>query len=165
MKTLVKVQTKVEGKQVTITGELMDVQFPAHVAQRMSVGHFVSTNPHRPRRCMATNHAFILERHGADGFAIPLDEFVAIGLEIDPKLSDAPLIQKHPTEADMILECKTETPAKQQWQVSDDGKTWNDLESVPTTPQPGKHYRVVLTNQSGSTESKSFSVKPPKANK
>ena len=159
MKTITKIDTKIEGNKITITGELVDVKFPDMVAQRMTVGHFVSTNPHRPRQCRATNQAFMVERHGAEGFAWPLDEFVALALEVDPKLSDAPLIHKNPTVTDLLLDCKTETDASKQWQVSDDGTNWTNLDKELTPdnrPQPGKHYRVVLTNKSGQSASKSF---------
>jgi hypothetical protein len=160
MKTLVRLNTKIDGNKVTITGELMDIQFPDVHAQRMTVGHFVSTNPHRPRMCRATNHAFMIERHGADGVAIPIDEFVAMALAIDPKLSDKPLIHKHPTFSDLVLECKSETEAKEQWQESTDGVTWTSIETpqVGFKGEPGRQYRVELTNQSGTSVSDTIRV-------
>lgn len=144
----------------------MDVTFPAVVSQRMTVGHFSTTNPHRPRMCRATNHAFLVERFNADGFAIPLGEMVQMALAVDPKLSDPPVIGKHPTEVDMILECKTESATNQKFQVSDDDKTWVDVtldENGKFTPEPGKFYRCVVSNISGETPSNSFKVQNTEA--
>jgi hypothetical protein len=163
MKTLTKINTKVDGNKVTITGELIDVNFPVVVAQRQTIGHRVLTNPHRPRMCRATNHAFMVERHGADGFAIPVDEMVQIALAVDPKLSDPPVIGKHPTAADLILECKTESTASQKYQVSDDNKNWSDValdKNGKFTPETGKYYHCVVSNLSGETPSNSFKVPP-----
>lgn len=168
MKTIVKTNTVIEGNKITITGELMDAKFPEVVARRMSVGHFVSTNPHRPRHCRATNHAFMVERNGAEGFAFPLDEFVAVALSVDPKLSDAPLIHGHPNAINDILECKSETATTTVWQQSTDGKEWQDIADEQLKsfmPLAGGLYRAKVTNDSGTSFSRVISIPNAKEEK
>ena len=158
MKIIKNISVNIDGNKVSITGELDDVKFPAIVAQRHSVGHFPSTNPHKPRRCLATNHGFMVERYGADGFLFPMDEFAALAIQCDPKLADAPVVSLKKEGDDLSALVNTETDHKLQWQESLDGTTWSDIEpgaDGKVKTKPGLHYKAIAINLTG-TQSKSI---------
>jgi hypothetical protein len=151
MKAITKVKTNISGNQITITGELMDFTPHPIQSQRVTQLHFVSTNPQKPRHIVAGSEGLFIKRHGSDGVCFPRDEMIALALEIDQTLTDAPRATI-PLTADLKPGFKTEIPATIEWfESADEGKTWS---AIPTpSKQPGAWIKCVATNKQGSTES------------
>jgi hypothetical protein len=156
MKALVRTNTVVDGKKVTITGELIDVTFPDMVAQRHNTMlHPVNGHPSKPRHIQSNSHGFLVLRKGSDGILFPKDEMVAIGLEIDSKLTDVPVFVEHPTKENLSGKVISEIASTGKIQQSDDGKTWTDVGGADSNlkGESGKHYRCVASNKNGETAS------------
>jgi hypothetical protein len=163
MKAITQLVTKVEGDTITITGKLMDANFPLIVGQRQTIHHHVAGNRSKPRRIENNTHGVCVLRSGSDGVLIPKDELVSVMLEIDSKLTDAPFFEAHPNANSITGKIKSEIPLTAKIQQSDDGKTWADVPNADKDfkPESGKHYRCVASNKTGETASNSFQV--PKA--
>jgi hypothetical protein len=163
MKALSKTSTVVDGNKVTITGELVDVAFPAIVAQRHNtIRHHVSGHPSKPRHLQSNSHGFLVTRKGSDGILFPNDELVAIGVEIDSKLTDVPVFVEPPTNGNLFGRVVSEIPFTSKLQESDDGKAWSDVQGADSNfaGDAGKFYRCISTNKNG--DATSNPVKIPK---
>lgn len=164
MKALVKMDTKVDGNKFTITGEIMDVNFPNIIAQRVTIHHPAITDTAKPRQVQATSHGIVVVRHGSAGVLLPQDEIVSALLEIDSTLTDPPVFEQHPTADNIAGKIKSEIPVAAMIQHSDDGKTWTDTDlKLDSTIPCGKHYRVVAANKCGKSESNPVHIPHPKA--
>ncbi len=163
MKALCKLTTTVTGNKFTITGELIDVNFPAIVAQRVTISHAVAGHPQKPRHIQLTSHGLLVRRVGSDGVLLPQDELASVMVEIDSKLSDVPVFDAHPTLDDLLGSVKSEIATTAEVQVSDDGKAWTCIKDFKagTKPEAGKFYRCVATNKNGSVASNAVHI--PKA--
>lgn len=153
MKAIHSLVTKIVGNKITITGEIMDVSFPGFIGQRNTIMHNVLGNPSKPRHMQINSHGALVTRHGTDGVLFPKDELISVMIEVDNKLTDAPLFQVHPSK-DSLTSAKviSELPMTGVHQQSDDGKTWTDIKlEKDFKPKPGKHYRMVARNKCGET--------------
>lgn len=163
MKALSKLETKVEGNKITITGELVDVTFPAVVAQRHNtIFHPVNGHPSKPRQLQSNSHGFIVTRKGSDGILFPKDEMVAVACEIDCKLSDVPVFSEHPCCERLTGKVVSELPVEAKIeQLGDDGKTWSEVTEADEKfkGEKGKNYRCVVSNKNGSTVSNPVLIK------
>ena len=76
---------------------------------------------------------------------------MAIGLEIDSKLTDVPVFTVHPTKDKLAGTVVSEIPATGKIQQSDDGKVWVDVQNADANfkGEAGKFYRCVATNKNG----------------
>jgi hypothetical protein len=166
MKAITETKTTVDAQgNITITGKIIDVTFPDVVAQRHNtILHSVNGHPSKPRHFQSNTHGFIFKRKGCDGVLFPINEMVAVGLEIDSKLTDVPSFTAHPTKDNLAGTVVSEIPATAKIQHSDDGKTWTDIQSADgkVTPVAGKFYRCVATNKNGDAVSNTVHFPAPK---
>ena len=165
MKAICSIETKVEGDTITITGKIINVTYPVFVGQRTTMMHPVAGNPHHPRHIQVNTHGVLVSRNGkTDGVLFPKDELASMMLEIDEKLTDAPVFVAHPTVEDLkTAKAQSELPMVGKFQHSDDGQTWHDTELHPDfKPVAGKHYRCVAKSKAGETVSNIVKVPAPK---
>jgi hypothetical protein len=155
MKAICKTQTKVEGNKITITGELIDVTEPLFHAQRFCIQHPVNGLMKHPRQIQANSNGVMVKRPGADGVLFPKDEMAAIAIEIDRKLTSAPMFVAHPHQANETGTVRSEIPLTARIESSADGKTWTEI-PLGTKHEKGKFYRCVAVNDSGETASNHF---------
>ena len=153
MKALVKVNTVVDCNKVTITGELVDCPMPAIMAQRTTILHPVNGNSSKPRHIQVNSFGAMILRRGTDGILFPKEELVAIAVELDPALSDAPVFKVHPTPESLTGDILSDGSATASIEQSDDGKTWTQVPDADSKFKgiAGKHYRCVANNKSGKT--------------
>ena len=152
MKALCKLEAKVDGNKITITGELVDVAIPAMVAQRHNtIHHPVNGHPSKPRHLQSNSLGFIVTRKGSDGVLFPKDEMVALACEIDSKLSDIPVFGVHPNCECLAGKVISELPVIGKIESSDDGNTWTEVVGADDKfkGEAGKFYRCVATNKNG----------------
>ena len=163
MKALTQTTTKVDASgNVTITGKLIDVNFPAIVGQRHSIQHPVNGQTHKPRKVEANTHGVVIKRFGSSGFLFPKEELTAIAMEADLTLTDPPLFIEQPSAKNLVGKIASEIQATAQIEVSTDGgKTWSNAPDNATA-EVGKSYRVIATNANGSTTSDVVSIRAPK---
>ncbi len=165
MKAICKLVTKVDGNKLTITGELMEVNFPAIVGQRSTMLHPVNGHPSHPRHYQANSQGFIVKRKGANGVLFPKDEMVSVAIEIDNQLTGVPIFTAQPQIGNLVGTVVSEIPVQAKIQESTDGKSWSDIPSADQNfkGEQGKHYRCIATNKVGSTTSKPVHIPIPKS--
>ena len=153
MKSIVRTITTVDGNKITITGELIDVAPPSLIAQRNTIMHPVNGKFSHPRHFQNNSHGIMILRNGTDGVLFPKDEMVAVALEIDSKLTDAPIFSIHPSGDSLTGKVASEIPVTAKIQHSEDGKDWVDVENAGADfkGKSGKFYRCIATNKNGST--------------
>jgi len=165
MRALVKLEAKVDGNKVTITGELVDAEIPAMVAQRHNtIHHPVNGHPSKPRHLQSNSLGFIVTRKGACGVLFPKDEMVALACEIDCKLSDIPVFGVQPNCECLAGKVISELPVTGKIESSDDGNTWTEVVGADDKfkGEAGKFYRCVVTNKNGTTTSNPVQIPKPK---
>src|ERR1035437_6629879 len=164
MKAIVKTITTVEGNKITITGELIDVAPSSLIAQRNTIMHPVNGKFSHPRHFQNNSHGMMILRNGTDGVLFPKDEMVAVALEIDSKLTDAPVFSIRPSIDSLTGKVASEIPVTAKIQHSDDGKDWTDVEKADANfkGESGKFYRCIATNKNGSTVSGITLIPKPK---
>jgi len=164
MKTLTnsKVTISDDGKTATIVADISDVKFDMVLMQRVTIGHLNPANMRHPRHVQISNEAVFVKAFG-NGFAIPLDDIVAIAAAVEPKTSFAPVFKK--SASDLTVEISSELNPDFQWQASADGKTWNDIACQtsktldPQTVSAGQLVRCVASSDAGSMASNPIKIK------
>ena len=164
MKTLTnsKVTISDDGKTATIVADISDVKFDMVLMQRVTIGHLNPANMRHPRHVQISNEAVFVKAFG-NGFAIPLDDIVAIAAAVEPKTSFAPVFKK--STSDLTVEISSELNPDFQWQASADGKTWNDIAGQtsktldPKTVSTGQLVRCVASSDAGSMASNPIKIK------
>lgn len=150
MKAISQIVTKIEGDNITIIGKLVNVTAPLYVAQRTTIHHPVNGVMVKPRRVEVNNHGVMVMRHGAVGVLLPIDEMVAVAIEVDNTLTDAPVFEEHPTVENPTGKIRSELNASGTIQESDDGEKWKDISDAKKL-ETGKYYRCVVKNPRGET--------------
>ena len=140
-----------DGKSGTMAFEIVDAPFNRLLISRNTHNHSNPDATKHPRHIQSSNEAvFVFSR--MIGFFIPNKCIAQLAAAVEPKTTFAPVFKKDGTVA-------SEIPVTYQWQVSDDGKTWTNIngETNPTVDaadiKPGQWTRCIATNANGSTTS------------
>lgn len=162
MKAICKLKTVITGNQVTITGELVDVTAPLIIGQRSTIMHPVQGNQSNPRHMQVNSHGFVFKRNGSDGVLFPKDEMASVALEIDNKLTDAPVFLAHPT-VENLMSAKAISEIDMTGEThesADGGKTWNKIPDPDAgfKGTPGNQYRFAAKNNNGISYSEAVEI-------
>lgn len=158
MKAIHSLVTVVKGDTITITGKIMDVTFPMFVGQRSTIMHPVNGNMNHPRHLQVNTHGAMMTRNGNGiGVLFPKDELASVLMEVDSRLTNAPVFLSHPDSKNPIGNPISELPLTATIQESKDGEIWTDVKNPKKfKPVSGKHYRCKASNSVGESHSKSF---------
>jgi len=147
------------GQIIVTTGE----ETPSQPTQQITIGHISPLNLRWARNIQVSNEFIFVKRYGSPVVGMHVDDFMALAVAAEPKLSWPPVFTKFPQtqtikageSATLVIEvAKGELETKYQWQSSKDGKAWADIAgeiSTSLTTKTPVQYRCVATNGSGST--------------
>lgn len=179
MKTLISPKTVVaaDGKSVTITLRIEDVEFNPFFVQRQTVGHLSPNNMAHPRHIQVSHEAVFIKSYGY-AMAITNDTLVEIAAIIEPKTTFKPVFKK--SNEPLTVEIASELNPDFQWQESDrikpipveGGKglkpiepVWKNIEGQttktldPTKVNKGQYVRCIASSQAGSMASNPVQIK------
>ena len=156
MKCIKKLKATISNGKITITGDIAE-EYYGFPAQQVSVSAVSKDNLGWSRQAQISQEAFFVKRLGSI-VAIPIEEWLPVAIQLEPKLTWPPLFSKQPTDTSLMIEVNSEIEPSLKWQVSDDGKTWADAESV-ASPVSGKFYRCVASTVAGETISEEIKFK------
>lgn len=169
---------KVDGNQVTLTGELSEYTPFNLPGQQTTVENHPPGNKQWSRAIQLTENVVMVMRHKAKTVALDIktwaEKFAPI---LEPSLTWAPRITRQPAatpptkdkpEVRLEVEATSEVSAqKYQWQVSEDGNNFTDcaggndsalvINSSPLAPG-SLFYRCSVTNESGTSYSNATSI-------
>ena len=147
------------GKVIVDTGE----ETPSQPTQQITIGHISPLNLRWARNIQVSNEFIFVKRYGSPVVGMHVDDFMALAVAAEPKLSWPPVFTKFPQtqtikageSATLVIEvAKGELTTTYQWQSSKDGKAWDDIagQITPTlTVKDAGWYRCVASNDAGST--------------
>lgn len=129
-----------------------------------TVGHSFEINRAWTHHVQIDENWLFVKRPRRAMVAIHLDEIVNLALLAEPMLSHPPIFNKQPTADDLTVETASKLDgAKHQWQKSDDGKTWQNIDgqdSTSLTDKGHKHVRCIASNAAGQTISDPCQLPP-----
>ena len=147
------------GQVIVDTGE----ETPGQPTQQITINHTSPLNLRWTRNIQLSNEFLFVKRYGCPAVGMHVDDFIALAVAAEPKLSWPPVFTKFPQSttiksgesATFTIEVSIgELPTTYQWQTSVDGKTWLNIDGQTTqtvTVKDSGWYRCVATNDSGST--------------
>lgn len=164
MKILKNIQVSIASGKVTITGDAVEAekyQF-ANPVQQVTIGYLNPLNMQWPRHCQLSHEAFFVKAFG-NGVGIMLDDLVKIAALIEPKTSFPPK-SKGKLDNTLTVEFDSELNPSLQWQQSDDGLTWENIEGATTNVLDktkigiGKVVRCVASSEAGATATNTIMI-------
>ena len=119
-----------------------------------TVAHAFDTNRAWTHHVQLDEGYLFVKRAKRGAVAINLDHIVQLAIEALPSLSHPPVITKQPNAKDLTVQAAGRIPHTYQWQSSEDGKIWANVEGQTSEVYSGPSFKFVhcvVTNEAGST--------------
>jgi hypothetical protein len=145
-----------------ITGNTIEFvcgdETPRIPMQQVTIPHFSPNNRGWMRQIQISNEFLMIKRPGCPTVGIHVDDIINLAIAAESKLSWPPVFIGQPAKnslGELTVSVSSElTDVSYQWQSSEDGKEWKDIDGQRGTgfSDTGfKFVRCVATNGAGST--------------